>query len=133
MQGQFLIKIYQAFSQSLQQRIKNNDYSCLFNQSEILDELKPIIQELMNQKIALGLKNTLVELNISALQKHVQNYAIDSKFAFEQAQVLFNIPKDLVYESHEPFYRCIFELMNVLDIVNIIKAILLEKTLIFVG
>ena len=38
-----------------------------------------------------------------------------------------------MYDANEPFYKSIINLLSSKDIVNILKAILLEKTLIFVG
>lgn len=48
----------------------------------------------------------------------------------------FYIPsskKEIIFTSNAPFYYCILELLNAHDLVNIIKAILLEKTIVFVG
>jgi len=49
---------------------------------------------------------------------------------------VYKIPaskSEIIYEANETFYQCIAELLSSKDIVNILKAILLEKTLIFVG
>jgi hypothetical protein len=40
---------------------------------------------------------------------------------------------EIVFESNQIFYESIFKLINSSDIVNLLKAILLEKTIIFVG
>lgn len=73
-------------------------------------------------------------LNFPSLETIFGQYKIH--MASEAATLRHLIPKDresMVYTSNELFYETIFKLIEVSDLINLIKATLLEKTLIFVG
>jgi hypothetical protein len=53
-----------------------------------------------------------------------------------KATIEFYFPKscnDLIYSTYNGFFELIFQTFSCFDLVNLIKCLLLEKTIIFVG
>jgi len=70
-QGEFLMRVYQAFALQIQDKIRLGDYQCLFgSQEHLCDNVKAIINELFHTPLP-NLRNMEVVINLQAFKRSV--------------------------------------------------------------
>ena len=115
MQGQFLMKIFQAYSLSIQKSIIEGNYSILFNQNDFMNKtLNPIIKEFLETKIPCNISDKDIVLNLNGFKEYFAQL-MHSELVHEASQISFRIPgtkKEIQYETNESFYQCILELLS---------------------
>lgn len=129
------MKIYQAYSLIIQENLSRDNYQVLFQGEEILNRhLRPLIQEYLDISIPNNMRDKQIEINLDLSRMLFSQLNVKSPETV--SQIGFRIPltyQEMVFSSNQTFYHCLLALLSPIDLVNIIKAILLEKTLVFVG
>jgi len=103
--------------------------------------MRPLIQEFLEVQIPNKLRDKDIQINLTGIKDFFAEAMtvrdpMTANLLAEQSQINFRIARtqrEIQYDSNETFYHCIIELLSPQDLINIIKAILLEKSFIFVG
>ena len=93
---------------------------------------------LLNKEVVINLqayKRTVLQM-LKGRNRIREQLSQNSRQIERLSQIVFDVAESgnqIVYQANEPFFECIFSMLSPTEIVNIIKAILLEKSIVFVG